>query len=157
MINLIILGAGGHAKEVYSIVEIINASRPAKKYNILGFCDDITERMSLFNFKVFKSIDEIIDKNIKVASGVGAPQAKSVFIEKFQKRGFSLETIIHLTTFLNPFAKIGIGAVIQSYCLIQPGVKIGNYFSCNDHDFSKAKGIPARHTPSDGKISFGTR
>ncbi len=218
MINVIILGAGGHAKEVYSTIDYMNATHSFKKYNIVGFYDDATERTSLLNFKVFKKIDDIVDKNIKVVLGVGTPQAKSILIEKFQQRGFSLETIIHPTTFVSPFAKIGIGAVIQSYCLIQPDVKIGNYFSCNDHvqighdavigdnvhinpnvnisggahigdntfigvkatilrvkvgsnciigacslinkdvpDFSKAKGIPARYTPSDGKISFGNR
>lgn len=218
MINLIILGAGGHAKEVYSTIEYINALRSSKQYNIVGFYDDITETTSLFDFKVFKKIDDIKDKNIKVVLGVGTPQAKSIFINKFKKRDFPFETIIHPTTSISPFAKIGEGAIIQSFCLLHPDTRIGNYFSCNDHvqighdtiicdnvhinsnvnisggayigdntfigvkatilrvhigsdciigacalinkdipDLTKATGIPAKHTPSDGKISFGTR
>ncbi len=218
MIDLLILGSGGHSKEVYATIEDINAALPSKKYNIVGFFDDITERTELFNFKVFKEIDDIKDKIIKVVLGVGTPQAKSILIGKFKERGFAFETIIHPTTLINPFAKIGEGAIIQSYCLIHPDVCIGDYFSCNDNvqighdtvigdnvhinsnvnisggthigdntfigvkatilrvtigsnciigacslinkdvpDFSKAIGVPAKYTPSDGKISFGTK
>lgn len=218
MINIIILGAGGHAKEVYSTIEDINAIRPSKKYNVAGFYDDVTERTDLFDIKVYKEIDDIKDRNIKAVLGVGTPQTKSLLISKFKGRGFLFETIIHPTTFISPFAKIGEGSVIQSFCLFHPDVRIGNFFSCNDNvqighdtvigdnvhinsnvnisggahignttfigvkatilrvkvgsdciigacslinkdipDLSKAMGIPAKYTLSDGNISFGSR
>lgn len=52
MINLIILGAGGHTKEVYTTIQHINRVNN-KKYNLLGFFDDITDNLSLLNLEVF--------------------------------------------------------------------------------------------------------
>jgi len=132
MINLVILGAGGHAKEVYTTIQHINRVN-SKKYNLLGFFDDITDNLSLLNLKVFKKISEIKDKNIRVVLGVGTPEAKSILINKFKNEGFLFEKIIHPTTFISPFAKIAEGAVIQSYCLIHPDAKIGDFFSCNNN------------------------
>lgn len=128
MIDLIILGSGGHAKEVYTNIENINDLSRYKKYNVLGFFDDITEKTSIWNLKVFKKIEDIKDKKIKLVLGVGTPEAKSILINKFQQRGFSFETIIHRSTFISKYAKIGMGAVIQSHCLLQPDTKIGDFF-----------------------------
>ena len=133
MINLIILGAGGHAKEVFSTIEDKNSLYESKKYNIVGFFDDVTERVALFGIKVFKDIDDIKDRSIKAVLGVGTPQAKSILTNKFKEKGFLFETIIHPTTSISPYAIIGEGSVIQSFCLIHPDVKIGNFFSCNDN------------------------
>ncbi|MHC4182982.1 MAG: acetyltransferase [Planctomycetota bacterium] len=133
MINLIILGAGGHAKEVFSTIEDINILHPIKKYNIVGFFDDITARVELFGIMVFKNIDDIKDRSIRVVLGVGTPQTKSVFITKFKKKAFLFETIIHPTSYVSEYTSIGCGAVVQSHCILQPDVHIGDYFTCNDN------------------------
>ncbi len=216
MTNILILGAGGHAKEVFSTIQDINAI--SKKYNVIGFYDDMTDRTRLLDRRVYKTMEDIKNGDIKLIIGVGTPEAKSILITKFRNRNFEFERLIHPTTLVSPYAHIGKGAVIQSYCIIQPDVKIGDYFTCNDNvqighdtiignnvhinsnvnisggayigddtfigvkatimsvrigknciigacslinkdvpDNSKAKGIPATYTPSDGRITFGTR
>lgn len=157
MTNIIILGAGGHAKEVFSTIEYINFLNSSEKYNITGFYDDVTSRTELFNLRVYKRLDAIKDRNIKVVLGVGTPNTKSVLIKKFKVQGFSFETIVHPTTLVSPYAMIGEGAVIQGFCLIHPDVKIGNYFSCNDnvqigHDTAIGDNV---HINSNVNISGG--
>ncbi len=216
MINILILGAGGHAKEVFSTILNINAEN--LKYHVFGFYDDVTECKELFGLRVYKDIKDIPLINIKPVIGVGTPKAKFILIDKFIKTGLEFETIMHPTCLISPYAKVGKGAVIQSYCIIQPDIKIGDFFTCNDNvqighdtvignnvhinsnvnisgganignntfigvkatimrvkignncivgacslinkdipDNSKAKGIPAAYTLSDGVIAFGTR
>ncbi len=131
MTDIVILGAGGHAKEVYFTIRHINAIQ--KKYNLIGFFDDMTDKKELFNLKVFKRIEDITSDNIRVALGVGTPESKAILIDKFKKKGFLFETIIHPTSLISEDAVIQDGAVIQGYCIINPDVRIGKYFTCNDH------------------------
>lgn len=131
MINIIILGAGGHAKEVYFTIKQINFIQ--RKYNLIGFFDDLTERTELFDLRVIKRVEDFSNDNVKVVFGVGTPDTKSTLIDKFKEKGFKFETIAHPTSLISEDADIEEGAVIQSYCIINPGVRIMRYFTCNDH------------------------
>lgn len=99
----------------------------------MGFFDDITDRKELLNKPVLKKISDIPNKNLKLVLGVGTPNTKSILINKFINLGFEFEIIIHPTSYISPYTKIGKGAVIQNFCVIQTHVCIGDFFTCNDH------------------------
>ena len=142
MKEILIFGAGGHAKVIFS--EIIQL----KKYLVLGFVDDFAEKnkvILVYENKKYVNIGKTEDiKNYnKICGviGVGENYLRKKICEeinkKFQK--FKWESIISKNSIINGNVSIGKGSVILSNSVINTGTKIENHCLINtsssiDHD-----------------------
>lgn len=140
MIKIIIIGGGGHAKVIISILKKII------DYEIVGYTD-IGNKGEILGIKYLgndKILEELfLNNNIKNAA-IGIGQIKNVksrekTIEKLIKIGFEFPVIISPDSVINEDVKIGQGTVVMDGVIINSGSFIGDFSIINtkvsiDHD-----------------------
>jgi sugar O-acyltransferase (sialic acid O-acetyltransferase NeuD family) len=123
---MIIIGAGGHAKEVAGVL------KESAQLKNLFFYDDVTENIPplVWNeFKVLRNTEEAsreLKKDPRFVLGIGAPKFRHQFTLKFESLGGILTSVI------SPFAKIGthgvelgVGLNIMTDAVITEDISIG--------------------------------
>ena len=131
MNNLVIIGAGGLAKEIAFLVEDIN--RVNSIYNILGYCDIDEKKIGNFNGKYKISfIDKELVKTkekISVAIGIGNPKIIFNIIDNLkQNEMISFPNLVH-PNFVGDIGRItmGEGNIITSSNIFTTDIKIGSF------------------------------
>jgi len=131
--DVIILGAGGHAKVIADIVE-----KSGDK--VIGFLDDNLEIQNNIVYdekKIIGTIKEIKKfKNIFFVIGIGNNHIRKTLSEKYKLNWY---TAIHPNTIISKDVKIGEGSVVMAGAIINPGTIIGKHCIINtkvsiDHD-----------------------
>jgi len=133
MYKIIIVGAGGFAREVYSWA---NDAFSKKNYKIKGFLSYNQKDLDGFNVKVgvLGNDDNYkIDKNDLFIIAIGNIDIKKRAVKKLKKRGAKFISLIHPTSLIIPTAKIGEGVVICPYCLISDNVQLDDFVMMNTY------------------------
>ena len=132
--DVIIIGAGGHAKVIADIV--LRAGD-----NLIGFLDDDDVKQGKVIFKKYKVIGKVPDsykydgKFFVVAIGDNYIRAK--IVDKYN--GLIWYTAIHPSAVIADTAKIGDGTVVMAGAIVNPDTTIGEHCILNtacsiDHD-----------------------
>ena len=125
MNNIYIIGAGGFAKEVYSLLKDFGI------YEITGFIDVNPNSDSLtIGNDTIPIIDEDIFlsdyKNVSVCIGTGYPNVIKKIIKKYQN--FIFPNIIHPSFIGNKDSiSMGYGNIITAGVIFTTDIKIGNF------------------------------
>lgn len=131
--NVVILGAGGHAKVV---AEIVNKMGD----NVVGFLDDdenIQGNEIYLGKKVLGKISDIDKYNDSyVIFGIGSNRVRKMISERYNLKWY---TAIHPSAVIANDIKIGEGTVVMPGVVINPGTRIGKHCIINtssslDHD-----------------------
>ena len=140
---LLILGAGGFAREVYSHCRDYG-------YHTMAFYDDVSDTDSIIvlddKVKVYKSFDEVLlhkaafeklftqehpGNSYEFVIGVGDPGLKKALVTKALGAGLKpAETIIHPSVNIGR-GKIGVGGIITPGCSLTVDFEIGDYVILN--------------------------
>ena len=83
MSDLVIVGAGGHGRELFATVEAINQVSPT--WNVLGFVDDAPthpERVERLGSVVLGGLDWLVGQEVSVAVGIGTSSVRRAVIER---------------------------------------------------------------------------
>lgn len=134
--KIVILGAGGLAREVYWVCCDINKVG-VNNIEVLGFIDENRANWGkelcgipiLSGFQWFNSTNK--KREVKVICAVGSPRAKKSLVEKSEQIGLSFSTIIHPSVQAAKYLEIGTGAVITAGCILTTQIKIGNHVYLN--------------------------
>lgn len=130
---LVILGSGGFAREVLSVVEAINLTSPT--WDMLGFVVDtqygetgtiVNNKPILGNFSWFSS-----HPTISVVCGVGAPEIRWEMIKRLNDLDVHFATLIHPSVLRTPWMNIGAGSVITAGCILSNQVSILDHVHIN--------------------------
>ena len=129
--KIIILGTGGNCIDILETINKINKIK--KKYKILGFLDDDTDKVGL-NFNGIKVLGALSTaknyKNCYFVNGIGSPNnfwKKKDILKKTNLSLKNFETIIHPTAFVSKFSKIEKGVVILANVTVASNVSIGKH------------------------------
>ena len=131
--NVVIIGAGGHAKVIADIVLLSGD-------NLIGFLDDSREKQGLIIFKDYKVIGKISDADKYQDSyfiiAIGDNARRAEISEDLKVKYY---TAIHPKAIIADTVKIGEGTAVMAGAVINPSTKIGNHCiintSCSiDHD-----------------------
>ena len=130
MKNIIILGAGGFAREVAWLIEEINNKN--KQWNLLGFIEEGTKNLGLVlnNYKIlgdFKWIENNKTDNLFYICAVGDPKLRSKFSETAEMLNLKPATLIHPDVKMSNYNIIGEGTIICAESIITVNVKIGKH------------------------------
>lgn len=126
MKDLIIVGAGGHARPV------IEAAQSQKKiHRILGVLDSnlMDENESILGVPVLGDIsllDKFNSKEVDVFIAIGDNQSRRMLFQQIKSLGFNLPNIIHSNANVCSSARIGCGNFIGIYASVGPLAKVGN-------------------------------
>lgn len=133
MKDLAILGTGGFAREVATIIKDINEKSPL--YNFLGFVDNKLEKGTIINGHPVIGNDEDINstsKQISLVLAFGEPDLKRKVISKFTNNLIDFPTIIHPTALIaDDNISIGRGNIVCAGCIITTNIILHNFITLN--------------------------
>jgi len=131
MCNILIVGAGGFAREVYYWA---NDAFSKEKYRIKGFLSYNQKDLEGVNIKadiVGNDDNYKIEKNDRFIIAIGDIDIKKRAVSRLKKRGAKFISLIHPTALIIPTAKIGEGVVICPYCLVSDNVQLDDFVMVN--------------------------
>lgn len=137
--RIIIIGGGGHAKAIISILRKINV------FEIIGYTE-IEDKGAIFNIPYLGRDGVLAEFNsngiTKAALGVGQIKSSELRkkLVKFAKSlGYSFPSIISPSSIVNEEVQVGEGSIVMDGAIVNSGSIIGNYSIINtkasvDHD-----------------------
>ena len=134
MKNLIIIGVGGFAREVYWHAQ--KSIGYGVDWQIKGFLDgDIklaAEEYELLPDKVLGDVDnyEICASDVFTCA-VGTPKARKVLAEKISARGGEFINLISTLAYIMPTVKIGRGVIISPHTCIGDNARLEDFVATN--------------------------
>lgn len=136
MKDLIIIGAGGFAREASLLVEEINNSSPGKnEWNLLGFIDEDHSKwgMELRGYPVLGgwAVLAKLPAEVSAICVVGEPAAKKKLVDLAGEQGRQFANLIHPHVEMACDISIGKGILINKGCLLTVNLKIGDHVLVN--------------------------
>ncbi|ANE45410.1 hypothetical protein SY83_02690 [Paenibacillus swuensis] len=137
---LIIIGAGGQARETAQWVEDVNQTLQ-EPWALLGFADDhaANEHMNILG-----NVDEVcanVDENVYFICAIGNSAVRQNLVERMEsiRPACKFATIIHPSAVVAGSAKIGSGCLVAPHTVISTDVRLDrhvliNYGSTIGHD-----------------------
>jgi sugar O-acyltransferase (sialic acid O-acetyltransferase NeuD family) len=130
MIDVIIIGAGGHGAEIDEYIKYSQKITGSKELNVFGFLDD-----NPANYARYKLSAPLIGgiREHKVIRGqyyiIGIANLKyrRFYIDKFINEGAEFISFIHCNAYVSESAIVGKGNIICPNVNIGPNVRIGSY------------------------------
>lgn len=135
---LILLGAGGHAKVLLSLMQ-------AAGLRVLGVsAPELVESGALLwrGIPVLHAADDLAEYRpveVGLVNGVGAQQARRRLFDRFKARGYVFPVLVHPTAWVDPSAVLGEGVQVMAGSVIQADASLGQNVIVNtqasvDHD-----------------------
>ena len=121
-----IYGAGGLSLEAFSILSSITTFGTKSLYDDVIFVvdEEFLDCNKYYNCEII-SINKFNQKAQTILLAIGDPVVRIRLLEKLPNLKLS-QSIIHPSSVISPFAKIGLGCIIFPSVVIGPGVVIGN-------------------------------
>lgn len=116
---------GGHSEVVFDAID-------HRKYDVVGFIDEISNKQNIFNVPVIGNDDDIeslkskgIEQAVVAVGHIGNWQVRDRLFIKIINSGITPLTVIHNFAIVSPYAKIGNGTVVLAGAIINAGAQIG--------------------------------
>lgn len=130
--RVFVVGAGGHAKVVLSILD-------ACKIEVVGVLDDDPSKIGQYvlGHRVVGASDMLADLDGQAFIAIGDNRIRSEIAHTYPK--FEWISVVHPTAFVHESVQIGVGTVVCAGAIIQPDTQIGVHAIVNtgasiDHD-----------------------
>lgn len=133
MHKVILIGAGGHAAEIWDYIHQYNL-KMGNTYIILGLLDDDSESYSSYEFKapLLGTIkDHKINSKAAYIIAIANLKYRKAIVDSFILKGANFISFIHYDAFVSFSATIGKGVVIAPNVNIGPKVIIGDFSLVN--------------------------
>jgi len=132
--NLVILGAGGFAREVAWLVSEINQYRPGS-LNLIGFLERETNRVGqVINGVPVLGVEDVrwYLPELYAVAAIGDTKAKERAVQEAQGIGCQFLTLIHPNVkYDRPTVVIGSGSIICAGCILTVNIIIGSHVIIN--------------------------
>lgn len=128
MKNLIIIGARGFGRDIYSLA--LECSDYQKDYQIKGFLDDKKDALDEFHsyLPILDSYENYIVKTDDVfICAFGDVLSKKKCIQMILDKGGKFITLVHPSAHVDATAKIGIGSIVLNNAFVGAGSNIGDF------------------------------
>jgi len=134
MKNLVIIGARGFGREVYSL------ATQTKEYNnewvIKGFLDDKVDALDGFhNYPgIISSVEdyEVQEDDVFICA-LGDTTQKKKYVSMIIGKGGRFINIVHPTAIISTNTKLGVGTIICPFTYISNDIKMGNFVTIQTH------------------------
>ena len=135
MKNLIIIGAGGFAREIYWHAQ--KSLGFGIEWQIKGFLDgDVKLAAADYELLPDKILDDVDSYEICAGDvftcAVGTPKARKVLVEKISARGGEFINLISSLAYVMPTVKLGRGVIICPYVNIGDRAELEDFVAVND-------------------------
>lgn len=130
--RLVLIGAGGYAREVAWLVDEANAIEP--QFEIVAFVIDETyepERVD-YPYPVVRGLESYDFGHVEALCCVGSPVARRKIVERLSHRHVRWGTFIHPHGMIGRGSSVGEGSVVGRTAGCTVNVKIGRHAHIND-------------------------
>jgi sugar O-acyltransferase (sialic acid O-acetyltransferase NeuD family) len=131
MVDLLIAGAGGFAREVAALVDDINRSQT--RWRLVGFLDRPGERgRTVRGLPVLGagSASSLAPKTRAVIA-VGEPLLKERIVGDVEQLGLSFATLVHPTVLMDSSVTLGSGSIVCAGSILTVNIDVGAHVSIN--------------------------
>lgn len=125
--DLILIGAGGHARSCIDVIEQEGKYRIA---GLVGVSEEVGSR--IFSYEVVSTDEGLSELATRyqyaliTLGQIGSPEDRIRLFDLSVKAGFVLPTIIAPTAYVSPHATIGVGTIIMHGAVINAGAVVGS-------------------------------
>jgi sugar O-acyltransferase (sialic acid O-acetyltransferase NeuD family) len=129
---LVILGAGGHGRELLDVVEALN--RPTPSFEFEGFLDDgkgpwpLLERRGV---RVIGTLDDLMTREAHYAIGIGSPGARRRIDELSAVAGRRAASLVHPLASCGSDLRLGDGLFLAAGARVTTNVVTGRHVHLN--------------------------
>jgi len=130
MKDLVIIGAGGFGREVYTHTERINALLGKKEWNVVGLVDDNSDlKETVEGYKILGNLDYYLNMADKpyYFIAIANPHVREKIASRCKAANCPAATIIYPDAEIRETAEIGEGCFIGKETVVQNKVKIGDF------------------------------
>lgn len=130
--DLVIVGAGGHGRELFSTVAAINALDPT--WSVLGFVDDDPrhlERVDRLGSSVLGTLGWLADRDVSVAIGIGTPAVRRSIVGRLALPDDAYPAIVHPSASIGVDVRLGPGVLVYERSVLTTAVRIGAHTHVN--------------------------
>jgi len=134
MKKIVIIGAGGHGREVADILR--HQQTQAADFALLGFVDDdgaLHGRQidGLMVLGGWSWLEKAECREISIICAVGLPEVRKRLVARAQSLGLSFANAISPLAHISPFASIGHGVMIFPFASVSSNTKVGDHAIIN--------------------------
>lgn len=132
MTPLVVVGAGGHGREMLDVVEAINRTKPT--FRLIGVVDDCGDRDGLLarrDIRVLGQTASLSEIDALYAIGVGAPEQRRLVDALASSLNMRPATLMHPTVVLGTGLRIGPGFYAAAHAQVTTNVLIGRHVHLN--------------------------
>lgn len=134
--RVVILGAGGFARETLDVFDAINQHGPAA-YDVVGFVSEVESdhgrelngKPVLGGFDWFESGSD--RRQVSVICGVGSPAVRHRLIDRARARGLSFASAIHPRATATRWVRFGTGVVVTAGVVLTNQITVGDHVHLN--------------------------
>jgi len=126
---IVIVGAGGHGRELLDVVEAVNddASQPDGRWNFLGFLDDGAPD-TMGRGPVLGPVGLLVELDVEYVVGVGDPRVRQR-IDQMSARQAAV--LVHPSASVGPDVVLGPGTVLTAGSRVTNHVRTGRHVHLN--------------------------
>ena len=132
MNDLVIVGAGGHGRELFATIAAIN--RTAPRWNVIGFVDDDPrhpERLERLGTGVLGPVAWLDGLDPLLAVAIGSPSTRRALVDGLGRPPETYPTIVHPEVLIGPDVELGPGVIAYERCTVTTDVRIGAHTHLN--------------------------
>ncbi|MDB5813286.1 MAG: sugar O-acyltransferase, sialic acid O-acetyltransferase NeuD family [Rhodocyclales bacterium] len=130
MKDLVIVGVGGHGRELLQCVAAINAY--ASLWNVLGFVDDNIESKQVGGHPVLGTTAWLKGRDCSVVVAIGASAMRRKVVHSLEKIGVRrFATLVHPSAQIGTDVIVGDGSMISAGAVLTTNVTVGRHVIVN--------------------------
>ena len=130
--DLVIVGAGGHGREMLDIVEAMNEAGTGQ-WNFLGFVDDgevREDRLARREAEVVEA-EELDPEAVRYVIGIGDPGTRETVVEKMTLAGFVPAILVHPDASVGSDVRMAEGVVLAAGARVTTNVSLERHSQLN--------------------------
>ncbi len=133
--DLVIIGTGGHGREVLDVVEALQAA--GEPWRVLGFLDDSAERLGTFvrGLPVLGPVDWLATRPLRERPaaflGIGSAAVRSRLAKRLDALEVRSPVLVHPRALVTPHVMLGAGVLLTAGAIVTSGIRIGEHSFLN--------------------------
>lgn len=133
--DLVIVGCGGHGREVFAIVQAVNARSP--RWQVTGFVDDAPtpenlRRVERLGARVLGDLSAALRGSpARFVIGIGTGAARARIDQELSAAGWRAATIVHPDSSLGVDVELGPGSIVWAGVRAATNVRCGRHVHLN--------------------------
>lgn len=137
---LVIVGCGGHGREIFGIIEAINDGPGGERWKVLGFVDDYPRAGDMARVGRLGSTYlgttawlSTVERGTHYVLGIGSPQVRANVDRKIEVHNLRPATLIHPDSTIGEDNSFEPGVVIFAGARVTTDIRVGRHVHLNQN------------------------